>query len=566
MSWRRWIACCGAASLAISHGVSTQPGVPIQEAAVSANYTYTVIADVTNCYNVGSPAIGNNGEVAFIGNCPTPTEMRVVRKGDGVTSTDVYAYNAVTGAYSIPDSIVSINDVGDVAFGGGPTGGGSTGYTILAGNGGPLTVVADTTVQTQWDQIARPSINNSGAVAFMAVASGTGSFNTVIRADGGGTFTTITEPGDPVPGGYTVHEAYEPALNNAGQVQISVNTTVGTGSGIYRGSGGPLTKIVVGEGNAFSGINDDGRVAFASGNLVKSGAGGSLTTIALHGAVFLSFSGVAAINNSNVVAFQAQTQAGPNGIFVGDGVLTQSVVQSGDVLPGLGTVMHVGMMEEAINDAGQVAFAVQYNDGEGLKSAIVRADPILPQISLLKFASTVPGCKNVAATVKLDRPTPPGGVLIDIDNTNPAASTPPSLRIASNKTSGKFVIAITPVGAPQAGAITTSLGSSTETEPLTVRPIGVQSLKLSPNPVVGGGTSTGTVTLECAAAPGDITVALSSTNPSVAQPDAPTLLFAAGTRTLTFPVNTSDVTTASIATIKATASGTTKKSKLTINP
>ncbi len=32
-------------------------------------YTYTVIADVTNCFNLGAPAINNKGEVAFGGNC-----------------------------------------------------------------------------------------------------------------------------------------------------------------------------------------------------------------------------------------------------------------------------------------------------------------------------------------------------------------------------------------------------------------------------------------------------------------------------------------------------------------
>ncbi len=558
MGWCRFLACTLATLLAVSHNVSTQ------SVAAGPGYTYTVIADVTNCYNVGTPAIGNSGEAAFIANCPTPVDSRVVRKGDGVTLTTVYLWNAAVGHYSIPDSVVSINDLGFVAFGGGPTGGGSTGYAILFGNGGPLTVAADTSVQTQWKDVGRPSINNSQAVAFHAVPAGASSYNTVVRADGG-TFTTIAQPGISAPGAGIIHEAFEPALNNAGQVEVFVNTTPGI-PGIFRGAGAALTKIVTGAGNSFSGINDSGRVAFASGNIVQSGAGGKLTTIASPGAVFHSFSGVAAINNSNAVAFQAQTQAGPSGIFVGDGVLTQAVVQTGDLLPGLGTATFVGIAEEAINDAGQVVFALQYDDGGVLKSAIVRADPILPQIAQLNFTATAPGCRNVAATVKLDRLTPPGGVLIEIGNTNPAASTPSSLKIASNKTSGKFVITTTPVLSNQSGNITTTLGSSGSAKLLTVRRIGVQSVTLTPNPVVGGNPVTGTVTLECAAAPNDITVALSSTNPSVAQPNTPALLFPAGTQTLTFPVNTAVVAATSSSTIKATANGTTKNKKLTINP
>jgi hypothetical protein len=187
-----------------------------------------------DCYNVGSPALSNNGQAAFIANCPTPFDSRVVRKGDGQTTTDVYVWSTSSGAYSVPDSLVSINDFGVVAFGGGPTGGGSTGYTILFGDGGPLTVVADTSIQTQWAFVARPSINNAQLVAFMA-ASG-GSYDTVIRADAG-TLSTIAQPGTAAPGAGPILQAFEPALNNAGQVEFFVNTVQGV-PGIFRGSGG----------------------------------------------------------------------------------------------------------------------------------------------------------------------------------------------------------------------------------------------------------------------------------------------------------------------------------------
>jgi hypothetical protein len=451
-----------------------------------------------------------------------------------------------------------------VAFGGGPNGGGSSGHSILYGSGGPVTVVVDTSVQTQWSVVARPSINNSQAVAFMAVPAGGGSYDTVIRADGAA-FTTIAEPGMSAPGAGVIHQAFEPALNNAGRVEFFVNTVNGM-PGIFTGAGGALTRIVTNAGNSFSGINDSGRVAFASGNIVQSGAGGKLTTIAAPGALFHSFSGVAAINNSNAVAFSAQTHTSASAIFVGDGVLMQPVVETGDVLPGLGTVTWAAIAEEAINDHGAVAFVVQYDDAGALKFAIVRADPILPEITKLKFAAVVAGCKTASATVTLDRVAPPGGVLVEIDNTNPAATAPASLRIATNKVTGKFVISTTPVGSNQAGTITAAVGASAQAKPLTVRRIGVQSVTVSPNPVTGGNTAIGTVTLECAAAPGDISVALSSNNPSLAQPAAASLLFPAGTQAMTFEINTTAVIATANATIKAAANGITKSRKLTITP
>ena len=560
MGWRQRIACCGAACLAVSQGVSTHPGVPIQEAALSANYTYTVIDHLLTCSGASTPVIGNNGDVAYGGVCDG---VPVVRRGDGTTMTEIY--RAGPGKpYALPEFVVSINDHGAVAFAGGPNGGGSTGYTILYGSGGPLTVAADTSIQTQWSQVARPSINNSDAVAFMAVRTGTPSYNTVIVAESGG-FTTIAEPGDAAPGAGTVFQAFEPALNNVGQVEFFVNTVEGI-PGIYRGTGGSLTKITVGGAiNVFNGINDSGRVAFGITSVgIKTGAGAGLTTIAAPDATFYMLSTVAAINNSNAVAFTADMTSGATGVFVGDGVATQPVVQTGDVIPGLGTVTHVFTSEEAINEVGQVAFVVQYDDGERLRPAIVRADPILPEIAL-KVAATATGCKKVNATVTLDRPAPPGGVVIDLADTNPAASVPASLKIASTKTSGKFAVTVTPVTSAQGGAITATLGSSVATKPFTVMPISVQTLALTPNPVVGGNPVAGTVTLECAAA-NDITVALSSTKPSIAQPAVPSLLLSAGTRTMNFQVETADVAVATSAKINATANGVTKSKKLTINP
>lgn len=556
---RRWIGCF--ATIVVALVASAQP------AAAQPRYTYTVIADTSSCNTVSAPVIGNNGEAAFIARCPTPQDSFVVRKGDGQILTDIYVWKiGVSGFYGVADpGILSINDQGVVAFSGGPTGGGSTGYAILFGDGGPLSVAADTSVQTQWKNVHRPSINNSLSVAFGAIpTSGPNIWNTVIRADGT-VFTTIAEPGLSAPGAGTILDASEPALNNAGQVEFTVNTVEGV-SGIFRGSGGTLTKIVTSAGNAFSGINDAGRVAFASGNFVKSGTGGTLTTIAASGTLFHSFTGVAAINNSNAVAFGAQTQAGPFGIFVGDGVVTQPVVQTGDVLSGLGAVTWVATSEEAINDAGQVAFGLQYNDGSGVKSAIVRADPILPQITQLKLNATVAGCKPASATVVLDRPAPPGGVVIEIEETNAAASAPATLKIASGKPSGTFKLSTTPVAAKATGTVTASLGSSEQSKPLTVRPMSVQSVTLNPTSVVGGNPVTGTVTLECAAAPGDITVLLASNKPGVAQPAVSSLLFTAGTKVMTFSINTTSVAASTTAKITAAANGITKSKNLTVTP
>jgi hypothetical protein len=535
-----------------------------QPASAQPHYTYTVIADVTNCFNIGSPALGNNGEAAWVSACPTIA----VRKGDGVNQTNIYVASPGE-PYSPSETVISSNDLGSVAFVAQHTSGH---YRVLVGNGGPLTVVADSA-----KQLLRASINNSGAVSYQAVTNGN-SYDTVIRANGNGTFTTIAEPGQNAPGAGTILQAFESALNNAGEVEVSVNTEEGT-PGVFRGSGGKLVAIAIGSGSGaghFNGINDTGRVGFygqvGSTPGVFTGKGGALTTIATTGSFFKTFSSVAAINNSNVVAFYAQPWSEPDGVFVGDGVLTQKVVQTGDQID-LGTdlakVIFVTIHKEAINDNGQVAFTLKYEPvgcPGCVKYAIVRADPILPEITQLKFTSLVAGCKSIMATVALDRPAPLGGVIVGIENTNSAATTPDTLKIASNKTAGKFTIATTPVASNQIGTITATLGSSTQDKQLTVRPIGVQSVTLNPKTVVGGNPVTGTATLECAAGPNDISVALSSTKPSVAQPAVPSVVVPAGAKTMTFQVNTNGVPVNTNATIKATANGITASKKLIVTP
>jgi hypothetical protein len=113
--------------------------------------------------------------------------------------------------------------------------------------------------------------------------------------------------------------------------------------------------------------------------------------------------------------------------------------------------------------------------------------------------------------------------------------------------------------------VTASYGGAGKSAALTVRPIGVAAVSISPNPVTGPSPATGTVTLECPAAPGNIVVTLTSGNPAVANV-VPSIRVPAGSATATFHVSTADVSAVSYATIRATASGVWKSVKLTVNP
>src|ERR1035437_6517406 len=93
----------------------------------------------------------------------------------------------------------------------------------------------------------------------------------------------------------------------------------------------------------------------------------------------------------------------------------------------------------------------------------------------------------------------------------------------------------------------------------------LSSLTLNPTTVVGGSTSTGTVTLSGPAPSGGAVVSLTSDNPSVASVPA-TVTVSAGQTTASFTATTSAVSTATRVTITASYATSRVTATLTVNP
>ena len=94
--------------------------------------------------------------------------------------------------------------------------------------------------------------------------------------------------------------------------------------------------------------------------------------------------------------------------------------------------------------------------------------------------------------------------------------------------------------------------------------VALSSVSASPNPVVGGNPSTGTVTLTSAAPTGGALVSLSSASSAVTVPG--NVSVSQGATSATFGITTSVVTTQTLATLSATYSGVTKTMTFTVNP
>src|SRR5262249_26512309 len=131
--------------------------------------------------------------------------------------------------------------------------------------------------------------------------------------------------------------------------------------------------------------------------------------------------------------------------------------------------------------------------------------------------------------------------------------------------SANFPITTLPVSSTELGIVAGTCDGISKSAVLKVRPVGVLSVNLTPNPVDGGKKVVGTLFLECEANPGDITVSLTSTNSSVARPKTSSIIIPQGTASVTFEVDTSEVPILSFAFIKAQANGIAKRVKLTVN-
>jgi hypothetical protein len=92
----------------------------------------------------------------------------------------------------------------------------------------------------------------------------------------------------------------------------------------------------------------------------------------------------------------------------------------------------------------------------------------------------------------------------------------------------------------------------------------LSSVSASPNPVVGGNASTGSVTLTVAAPAGGVVVTLSTANPAASVPASVTV--PDGASTATFAIGTSAVSVSTVGTLSASYGGVTKTVTLTVNP
>jgi hypothetical protein len=304
----------------------------------------------------------------------------------------------------------------------------------------------------------------------------------------------------------------------------------------------PSSQGVTVNGNSITGLN------FSS-----SAGGPTLSSVVLNPTTVTG--GTSSIGT---VTLSAPAPSGGVTVMLSDNSSSATTPPSVTVAAGLTTATFT-VTTAAVGSITGVTVTATYN-GASTQASLTINPPVLSSVSL--SPTSVTGGTSSTGTVRLNGPAPAGGSQITLSDNSTSAATPPSVTVAAGSTSATFTVTTTAVAATTSVTVSAAYKAVTAQASLTIIPPILSSLGLSPTSVVGGNSSTGTVTLNGPAPAPGIVVTLSD-NSSAAQVPASVTL-ATGSRTATFIVNTLGVGSSTSATITATF-GVSRNATLTIN-
>lgn len=200
---------------------------------------------------------------------------------------------------------------------------------------------------------------------------------------------------------------------------------------------------------------------------------------------------------------------------------------------------------------------------------IIDATGVNSQAALYNFKlnpSTLVGGVNSIGTVYLVGVAPAEGTVANLSSNSSLAVIPPTVTVPSGGTSAAVTVTTTGVSSKTTATLTASFGGASIGKVLTLTPEIPSSLKFSPTSLVGGLSTTGTVTL--AAPPiSDTAVTLSVVSGGTAVASIPaSVTVPAGASTAPFTVVTNAVATSTVVKISASLNGTTVTSTFTATP
>ncbi|HEV2915112.1 MAG TPA: BACON domain-containing carbohydrate-binding protein [Pyrinomonadaceae bacterium] len=408
-----------------------------------------------------------------------------------------------------------------VTAGASGNGNGTVSYSVAANTAttsrtGTITVAGKTFTVTQ--AAAPCTFTISPTSASLAAAGGTGTVTVTTTANCAWTArSNVTW--------ITVTAGASGTGNGTVSYSVAANTATASRTGTITIAGRTFTVTQAGAPCTFT-------ISPTSASFASGGGTGSITVTTTVGCAWTARSNVTWIT----------VTAGASG--TGNGTVSYSVAANTATTSRTGTITVAGK-----------TFTVT-------QAAAPPPGPVLSSLTL--GATVVAGCKGVTGTVRISAPAPANGTVVTLSDNLPSTTLPASVTIPAGATAANFSITTVPVSTSQTGTVTAKLGTVIKTASLTVRPIGVSGVAVSPNPIVGGNAATGRVSLECVAGPGNITVTLSDNLTATTLPAS--IVVPAGTSSQTFQITTAAVSATQSGTLTATANGVGKSVALSVRP
>lgn len=183
--------------------------------------------------------------------------------------------------------------------------------------------------------------------------------------------------------------------------------------------------------------------------------------------------------------------------------------------------------------------------------------------SLVLSPSSIVGGDPSIATLSLTGVAPTGGFIVSVSCSNPdVAYAPMAVLVPAGESEVSFAITTGPVSSETSVGITASAKGSGVSADLAIQAERISSISLSPNALIGGGSSTATVTMSAPAPPSGCIVGILTSSVSAKVP--PTVTIPSGSRSTTFTVDTLAVDAITPVTVTAALGGQTESAGLTL--
>ena len=190
--------------------------------------------------------------------------------------------------------------------------------------------------------------------------------------------------------------------------------------------------------------------------------------------------------------------------------------------------------------------------------------PSVSPTSLSIAPSAIRGGSSATGQVVLSAAAPPSGSRVALSSSDPGILVVPAdVFVAPGSFTGSFEVRSNPVAEARTVTVTATNAGVSRTVQVSVAPMTLTGLSLSPAAVPSGAVASGTVTLDGLAPEGGLPVALSSSDPAVAQVP-PTVLVPSGATQATFAVTTNGVSETKLVSVTAAISGSSKSAVLEV--